>query len=47
VFVLTSSLSLKAQQLLLRNSIKAMRSQPLPLCAARAAAASAATAAAL
>jgi len=38
VFVLTSSLSLKAQQLLLRNSIKAMRSQPLPLCAARAAA---------
>lgn len=47
VFVLTSSLSLKAQQLLLRNSIKALRSQPLPLCAARAAAASAATAAAL
>jgi len=46
VFVLTSSLSLKAQQLLLRNSIKALRSQPLPLCAARAAA-SFATAAAL
>ena len=46
VFVLTSSLSLKAQQLLLRNSIKAMRSQPLPLCAARSAA-STATAAAL